>query len=234
MKAPKKDPNDKSYVREMFDEIAKRYDFLNHALSGFQDIFWRRACCQEIQHFNPGRRLLDLCGGTGDFAVTYEKFNGKQDIAILGDFSYKMLKGAVNKNTSAIPIQLDAMKLPFNNASFDVVLNGFGMRNVPNVKEALKESARVLDNGGYLQILEFFSPKNTFNKFFYKKIAPLFIPIMGAFFSKKDAYEYLVNSILNFFSVDEFIKLAQENGFELVCKKTCFWGVAYRVLLRKK
>lgn len=223
----------KSPVRKMFDEIANRYDFLNHTLSCFQDIRWRRACCREIRKMKPGRRLLDLCGGTGDFAVTYEKFNGTQETAILGDFSYGMLQGASGKKTSAKPVQLDAMKMPFHDGSFDVILNGFGMRNVPDACGALQESARVLSDGGYLQVLEFFSPRNRFNSFFYKKLAPLFIPVLGAFFSKRDAYEYLVNSVLRFLPVDEFVKLAEENGFELVHVKPCFWGVAYRVLLRR-
>jgi len=230
----KKDPNDKSYVRAMFDEISGRYDFLNHSLSCFQDILWRRACCRELHRMKPGKRLLDLCGGTGDFAVTYEKFNGKQDVAVLGDFSYGMLQGAEGKPTSAKPVQLDAMKMPFADSSFDVVLNGFGMRNLPNAELGLKESNRVLSDDGYLQILEFFAPRNCFNKFFYKVLAPLFIPIMGAVFSKHDAYEYLVNSVLNFLPVDEFVKQAEKNGFELVHVKPCFWGVAYRVLLKKR
>ena len=241
-KSQRKDPNDKSYVRKMFDEIANRYDFLNHTLSCFQDVLWRRACCRDIRkillrddalgHVH-GRRLLDLCGGTGDFAVTYERFNGMQDVAVLGDFSHGMLMGANGKNTSAVPIQLDAMRLPFAGESFDVILNGFGMRNVPDVDLALRESVRVLSDCGYLQVLEFFSPRNIFNRFFYKVLAPLFIPVLGAVFSKRDAYEYLVNSVLNFVTVEEFVDRACNNGFELVHAKPCFFGVAYRVLLRK-
>ncbi|MCQ2054366.1 MAG: ubiquinone/menaquinone biosynthesis methyltransferase [Fibrobacter sp.] len=222
-----------SPVRKMFDGIASRYDFLNHFLSCGQDVLWRRACCRELRAVKPGKRLLDLCGGTGDFAVTYEKFNGRQDVAILGDFSYGMLCGAEGKKTSAVPVQLDAMKMPFADGAFDVVLNGFGMRNLPDACAGLKESARVLADGGYLQILEFFSPRNAFNKFFYKKLAPLFIPVLGAFFSKREAYEYLVNSVLRFLPVEDFVKLAEKNGFELVHVKPCFWGVAYRVLLRR-
>lgn len=232
-RSQKKDPKDKSYVRAMFDEIANRYDFLNHSLSCFQDVFWRRACCRELRAVKSGKRLLDLCGGTGDFAVTYEKYNGTPDVAILGDFSFGMLQGSAGKKTCAKPVQLDAMKMPFADCAFDVILNGFGMRNLPNTCGGLRESARVLNDGGYLQILEFFSPRNTFNKFFYKVLAPLFIPVMGAFFSKRDAYEYLVNSVLQFLPVADFVKLAEENGFELVHVKPCFFGVAYRVLLRK-
>ena len=223
-----------SPVRKMFDGIANRYDFLNHFLSCGQDILWRRACCREIRRLRPGKRLLDLCGGTGDFAVTYEKFNGVQDVAILGDFSYGMLKGAAGKKTAAVPVQLDAMKMPFADGAFDVILNGFGMRNLPDAEGGLKESARVLSAGGYLQVLEFFSPRNVFNRFFYKVLAPLFIPVLGAFFSKRDAYEYLVNSIIRFLPVKDFVALAERNGFELVHVKPCFFGVAYRVLLRRK
>jgi len=223
-----------SPVRKMFDGIANRYDFLNHFLSCGQDILWRRTCCREIRRLRPGKRLLDLCGGTGDFAVTYEKFNGVQDVAILGDFSYGMLKGAAGKNTAAVPVQLDAMKMPFADGAFDVILNGFGMRNLPDAEGGLKESARVLSAGGYLQVLEFFSPRNVFNEFFYKVLAPLFIPVLGAVFSKRDAYEYLVNSVLRFLPVKGFVALAERNGFELVHVKPCFFGVAYRVLLRRK
>ena len=223
-----------SPVRKMFDEIANRYDFLNHALSCFQDILWRRSCCRELKKMNPGKRLLDLCGGTGDFAVTYEAFNGTPDVAVLGDFSYGMLKGAAGKKTVARPVQLDAMKMPFGDASFDVILNGFGMRNLPNAEAGLKESARVLVDGGYLQVLEFFSPRGVFNKFFYKRLAPLFIPVLGAFFSKREAYEYLVNSVLRFLPVNDFVALAESNGFELVHVKPCFFGVAFRVLLRRR
>ena len=222
-----------SPVRKMFDGIAGRYDFLNHFLSCGQDILWRRACCRELRQVRPGKRLLDLCGGTGDFAVTYEKFNGKSDVAVLGDFSYGMLKGAAGKRLSAVPVQLDAMKMPFGDASFDVILNGFGMRNLPDAEDGLRESARVLSAGGYLQVLEFFSPRNPFNRFFYKKLAPLFIPVLGAFFSKREAYEYLVNSVLRFLPVADFVDLARQNGFELVHVKPCFFGVAYRVLLRR-
>ena len=224
----------KSSVRKMFDEIANRYDFLNHTLSCFQDILWRRSCCRELKRQNPGKRLLDLCGGTGDFAVTYEKFNGKPDIAVLGDFSFGMLKGAAGKKMTAGPVQLDAMQMPFDDASFDVVLNGFGMRNLPDAEGGLRESARVLTAGGYLQVLEFFSPRNAFNKFFYRRLAPLFIPVLGAFFSKREAYEYLVNSVLRFLPVADFVTLAEKNGFELVHVKPCFFGVAYRVLLRRR
>lgn len=224
-----------SPVRKMFDDISKRYDFLNHALSCFRDVSWRRACCRELKRLHPGMRLLDLCGGTGDFAATFEKIVGKPQSAILGDFSFGMLSYSRNKKTSAHPVQLDAMQMPFRDATFDVILNGFGMRNLPDAENGLKESFRVLAPGGYLMVLEFFSPKNFFNTFFYKKLAPLFIPIVGAFFSgKRSAYEYLVRSIIRFLPVTDFARLAEKVGFEVVHVKSCDFGIAYRVLLRKR
>ena len=90
-------------------------------------------------------------------------------------------------------------------------------------------------SGGYLVILEFFSPRNRFNAFFYKKLAPLFIPFLGAFFSKKrSAYEYLLDSIRRFLSVEDFLKLAENSGFEVLSCKACDFGIAYRIILQKK
>ncbi len=218
----------------MFDGIACRYDFLNHFLSCGQDILWRRYCCRQLKRLEAGRRLLDLCGGTGDFAVTYEKLCVKPDVAVLGDFSFGMLKGAAGKNTVATPVQLDAMRIPFADTSFDVVLNGFGMRNVPDARGALQESFRVLTSGGYLCVLEFFAPRNLFNRFFYGCLAPVFIPLLGAFFSgKKDAYEYLVNSIKRFLPVRDFCRMAEECGFQVVKVKSFNGGISYGVFLRK-
>lgn len=218
----------------MFDGIASRYDFLNHFLSCGQDILWRRYCCRRLKKYNAGCRLLDLCGGTGDFAVCYEKLCTKSDVAVLGDFSFGMLKGASGKKTGAIPVQLDAMRIPFADASFDVVLNGFGMRNVPDARGALQESYRVLAPGGNLCVLEFFAPRNLFNRFFYGILAPVFIPLLGAFFSgKKEAYEYLVNSIKRFLPVKDFCLMAEECGFKVEKVKSFNGGISYGVFLRK-
>ena len=260
----------KSPVRKMFDGIASRYDFLNHFLSCYQDVLWRRYCCKNLKkmimaddadtasrnapgsvsamgtaHDSDGTarkvRLLDLCGGTGDFANTFRKiFEGRcadkfnVNPAVIGDFSFGMLSEVKPKKIDAFAVQLDAMKMSFAENQFDVILNGFGMRNVPDARGALMESYRVLDAGGYLCVLEFFSPRNLFNKFFYKVLAPLFIPVMGAFFSgKRDAYEYLVNSIIRFLPVDKFCEMAKECGFEVKKVKMFDGGISFGVFLRK-
>ena len=82
-------------------------------------------------------------------------------------------------------------------------------------------------------MLEFFSPRNVFNKFFYNRLAPLFIPVLGAFFSTRDAYEYLVNSIIRFLPVDQFCKMAEECGFEVKQVKMFDGGISFGVFLHK-
>lgn len=224
-----------SPIRKMFDDISLRYDFLNHTLSCFRDISWRNSCCKELKQLNPGKRVLDLCGGTGDFINTYHKHFGQTEKSILGDFSFGMLSCAKKKNIQTTPIQLDAMKMPFGENTFDVVLNGFGMRNLPDTEIGLKEAYRVLSPSGFLVVLDFFSPRNKFNTFFYKRLAPLFIPFLGAFFSKKrSAYEYLLSSIQKFLTVKNFLDLAENNGFKVVLEKPCDFGIAYRIILQKE
>ena len=159
----------KSPVRKMFDGIASRYDFLNHFLSCYQDVLWRRYCCKRLKKMMAAGmlaeksidemplsklqdemprdlnkvRLLDLCGGTGDFANTFRKIfesgcvcarDFVVDSAVIGDFSYGMLAEVKPKKIDAHAVQLDAMKMPFAERQFDVILNGFGMRNVPDAQ----------------------------------------------------------------------------------------------------
>ncbi len=223
-------------IRDMFNEIAHRYDFLNHTLSLFRDFAWRRACCRNLSRRIPAHsRVLDLCGGTGDFALSFKKYAGEASLMAVGDFSEQMLLKAKEKSNAYFPVELDAGNIPFRDSSFDVVLNGFGMRNVSDLSCVFREVHRVLACGGYFTTLEFFRPDHIANRFFYQVLAPLFIPVVGAFFSgKKEAYLYLVKSVRNFVTVSEYVKLAETCGFEKVAVKACDAGIAYQVLLRKK
>lgn len=222
-------------IREMFNEIAHRYDFLNHTLSCFRDTAWRKACCKALRRrVKKGVKVLDLCGGTGDFAFCFKRYAENDSQITVGDFSEKMLLKAKEKSSDYTVLQLDALEMPFRDSSFDVVLNGFGMRNIPDLTLGLQEVHRVLSPGGYFSTLEFFGPDRLTNRFFYNILAPVFIPIVGAFFSgKKEAYAYLVDSIRNFVTVSEYVKISETLGFEWVEVRACDGGIAYRVLLRK-
>ncbi|MDR0516089.1 MAG: ubiquinone/menaquinone biosynthesis methyltransferase [Fibromonadaceae bacterium] len=220
-------------IREMFDKIHKRYDLLNHLMSAGRDAAWRRKCCKKLPK-KENAVVLDLCGGTGDFSIACKKILGTAKFSIVGDFAGKMLSVAAKKNASLIPIQMDATQIPFADNSVDIVLNGFGMRNIQNLDLAFSEAFRVLKQGGYFATLEFFKPEKTIPKLFYQRVAPLAIPFIGMIFSKRNAYRYLVLSILNFLNTKEYVAKARLAGFALHWAKALDFGLAHIVLLEKK
>lgn len=225
----------KAPIQKMFDSIADCYDFLNHTLSLFRDVAWRKHSVRLLKNRAPKDcKLLDLCGGTGDFSKTYSKELGVPQLSVVGDFSYAMLSKVNAKSKELISVQLDATKTPFIDQSFDVILNAFGMRNLLDTAQGLEEVQRLLKPKGYFLTLEFFSPIDVFSRFFYKILAPLFIPFLGSIFSKKkEAYEYLVRSVLQFLSVKEYQDLAERLNFQCVSIKKMDMGIAYAVLLQK-
>jgi demethylmenaquinone methyltransferase/2-methoxy-6-polyprenyl-1,4-benzoquinol methylase len=219
-------------VQDMFDSIAGKYDFLNHFLSGGRDLVWRKKSVARLPQNQQGR-ALDLCGGTGDFMQALHKQHPDLQ-GLVGDFSIEMMAVGKEKYPDFEWAQVDAQSTPFYNDRFQVVLNGFGMRNLDSLEKGIVEALRVTDGGGYFLTLEFFRPEKGFARFFYNVMAPLFIPLFGFLFSKKKAaYEYLVNSIRGFVSVDEYTDLCQQAGWEVVESISCDFGIAWGVLLRK-
>ncbi|MCL2260567.1 MAG: ubiquinone/menaquinone biosynthesis methyltransferase [Fibromonadales bacterium] len=217
-------------IREMFDRIHKRYDLLNHLMSAGRDVAWRKKCVERLPQ-KDNAVVLDLCGGTGDFAVTYNKM--RKGTILVGDFSEKMLGVAVRKNPDLKFIQMDATQISIADSSVDIVLNGFGMRNIWNLDTAFSEAHRVLKGGGCFATLEFFKPDKTVSKLFYHRIAPLALPFAGMIFSKRNAYRYLVLSILNFITAKEYALKAKNTGFSLKCIKALDGGLAHIVILEK-
>jgi demethylmenaquinone methyltransferase/2-methoxy-6-polyprenyl-1,4-benzoquinol methylase len=218
-------------VQQMFDRIAVRYDFLNRFLSLRHDVSWRRKACRLA---GPARSVLDLCGGTGDFLLSYQKIWGSPNVGLIGDFSAGMLSVAQQKAPQLWTAQLDALQIPCRDSSFDLVLCGFGMRNLDRLDAGLAEVARVLKPGGRLVVLEFFKPQNVWTKFFYGVLAPLFIPIAGALFSgRREAYEYLVRSVRKFSTVDEFVRIASAQGLQKQLCQALDGGVAHLVVVEK-
>jgi len=220
-------------IREMFDQIHKRYDLLNHLMSAGRDIAWRKTCCKKLNQ-REGAVVLDLCGGTGDFSLACKKIWGEPKLSIAGDFAGKMLGVAAQKDANLKLVQMDAMQIPLANGSVDIVLNGFGMRNIPHLDLVFNEVFRVLKPGGCFATLDFFKPEKTVPKLFYRKIAPLAIPFAGMMFSKRNAYRYLVLSILSFITAKEYAAKARKAGFTLRCINALDFGLAHIVLLEKK
>jgi demethylmenaquinone methyltransferase/2-methoxy-6-polyprenyl-1,4-benzoquinol methylase len=134
-------------VREMFDEISPRYDFLNHVLSMNVDRlwWWRTARTFRSVLRRPGARALDLCCGTGDMATALRRESDEATI-VGADFSRGMLARGQRKFSSSViaAVEADALQLPFPDRSFDLVVSAFGFRNLANYDAGLREIYRVL------------------------------------------------------------------------------------------
>jgi demethylmenaquinone methyltransferase/2-methoxy-6-polyprenyl-1,4-benzoquinol methylase len=204
-------------VKEIFSTITGRYDFLNHFLSLRRDIVWRRFAIKKMVFFKT-KRFLDIACGTGDLSINACLKN--HDVSVTGvDLVYPMVKAADDKakkkNLSGRLnlIQGNAIQLPFGENSFDVTAMAFGIRNIPQKAEALKEMLRVTVPGGQIMILEMTFIQNRFFKLFYYIYLNFLLPLMAKIFSKNAAaYHYLADSIMNFPSPEEFAAIMQDAG----------------------
>src|SRR4051794_36704083 len=187
-------------VREMFGAIAQRYDLANHALSCGFDFYWRKRAAQIVAEWRP-KDILDLATGTGDLALVFQK-RFPEVIVTAADLSNKMLEVARRKGVKRT-VLADAMKLPFEAQSFDVVTIAFGLRNLPDWKGALAEMKRVIRPGGHLVVLDFSLPQLSILRAMYRVYLHRITPLLGAMITGvKSAYEYLGDSIEEFPSGD--------------------------------
>ena len=218
-------------VQEMFDRISGRYDALNRVLSARRDLSWRRTA---VGMLPPGHgRILDLCGGTGDFLLAARSGNRAAPNSVVADFARGMMLPLPSKGL-APGIQADALHLPFRDGSFDAVLCGFGMRNLDDLGSGVREVFRALRPGGTFVTLEYFRPGTVVSRTFYGAIAPLLIPAAGRVFgSSREAYEYLVRSIRRFAPVEGYGTLLGDSGFETPRIVSLDFGLCHAVAARK-
>lgn len=194
-----------SRIRQMFGNIAPRYDLLNHLLSLNIDRYWRwrtTRLCPPIGS-DP---ILDVCTGTGDLALAYDRAANHQIDIVGSDFCFPMLKPAIRKAESRKVsdrvrfIEADTQQLPFPDNQFQITSVAFGLRNVTNTDRGLAEMVRVTRPGGRVAILEFSRPKNFFfgglYRFYFKKILPTVGQMVSR--SKDQAYNYLPASVMEF------------------------------------
>jgi demethylmenaquinone methyltransferase/2-methoxy-6-polyprenyl-1,4-benzoquinol methylase len=194
-------PRDKAkYVRKMFDDIAPRYDLLNSLLSAGTHHKWR-SFATRCAAVGPGNTVLDLCSGTGDWAVLLKRAVGGGGQVVGADFSLPMLRSGDQKyRTSQIErAQADAVRLPFAGNIFDAVTVAFGIRNVSEIEKACVEITRVLKPGGRMVCLEFAEPHPGLFKTFYSLHSRYIMPRLGGAVSgRSDAYTYLPESVARF------------------------------------
>lgn len=195
---------DPTAVESMFSRIAGRYDLLNRTLSMGIDQRWRKRVVREAGDL-AGKQVVDVCTGTGDLAVAL----GRAGAQVIGaDFTHAMLLHAPAKVKGEEPVtfvQGDALRLPLPTDSVDLATVAFGIRNVADRMEGLREMARVVRPGGRVMVLEFSTPPGAIFGWIYRTYFTKVLPRIGRFVSKdKEAYDYLPESVLAWPKADEF------------------------------
>lgn len=215
-------------IKEMFDSIADRYDFLNNLISLGQHKKIKKHTVKSLP-LQKESKVLDLCCGTGDIAILLsESFDKKIGITAV-DFSENMLDIAMKrakKHTNIAFIQGDAFNLPFSDEEFDAVFISFGLRNLPDLRKAVIEMKRVLKTGGYLVNLDTGKPQGFFAVLFDLYFFNL-VPLLGK------AYRYLPESTRNFPPQDKLVELFYELGFKEVKNHNYIFGAIARQIARK-
>ena len=206
------------WVREMFADVAPRYDLLNHLLSFNIDRVWRRTLLTSLAPVlaNPDAAVLDLCCGTGD--VMLDLARGSQARIIGADFCHPMLLAAQRKTLQrralAQLFEADALRLPLADHSLDALSIAFGYRNLTGYQEALEEFHRVLKPGGMLAILEFSHPRAALTRVAYGFYSRAILPLVGGLISgSRQAYSYLPESIRKFPKADVLEHMLKTAGF---------------------
>lgn len=218
-------------VREMFSNIAPRYDMLNHVLSLNVDRYWWWRTARRFRHIvrRGDASVLDLCCGTGDMTFALFRQAGAGGASIVGaDFAHPMLVRATQKS-AGLPIQwveADALQMPFADARFNLVTSAFGFRNLANYDAGLREIHRVLGADGEVAILDFGEPKGLLGKlyrFYFRHVLPAIGTVLSGV---KGPYAYLPASVARFPQPQEMLTRMRSAGFHEVNYTPYTFGVA--------
>lgn len=220
----------KEQVADMFNNISKKYDLLNHVLSMGIDITWRKKAISLLKKDQP-KLILDIATGTGDFAIEALALNPDKVVGV--DISEGMLaegrkKLAKKKLEDRIELQLgDSEKLLFEENKFDAVIVSFGVRNFENLEKGLSDMYRVLRPGGKTVIVEFSKPKKFPMKQAYNFYFKYILPKIGKVVSKDDdAYTYLPESVQAFPDGKDFLGILEQVGFKNTTCKPLTFGIS--------
>lgn len=220
----------KEAVKEIFNDIAPKYDLLNHFLSLNIDKRWRR---KAIGYIRPGEKgeLLDVACGTGDFSIAAYRAGVQKVTGI--DISANMVAIGQKKVdnlglTPHITLQAgDSEQIEFEDEHFDVVTVAFGVRNFEHLEAGLREMQRVLKKGGKVVILEFSMPEHFPMKQLYKFYFRHILPVLGGWISgNKGAYTYLPESVMKFPQGQAFLDILKGGGFEQATQRKLTFGIA--------
>ncbi len=207
-----------TYVEETFDSIAKNYDLMNSLMSMGMDKRWRRFTVKRVGA-KPGMHMLDVCCGTGQLSMELSKAVGSEGKVTGIDFSKNMIEIAkTSLRQSANPgqiqfVQGDAMKLPFPDQSYDGATVGWGLRNLPDLRQGIREMVRVVKPGAKVVSLDMGKPSLPVFKQVYWLYFKRIVPLMGKIWAKKaSAYQYLFDSAREFPPQAELAQIFTECG----------------------
>ena len=219
--------NNERLVKKVFQDVFDKYDLMNDLMSLGIHRLWKK----NFMHWlNPQKNttLIDVASGTGDIAQLYlNKINYKGYVCCVDenkgmlDLNKRKFKGNVNVKWFCN----SAEKLPFKNNHFDYYTISFGMRNVSNLNNALKEAYRVLKPGGRFLCLEFSKVKNDIVNKFYKTYSKSIPKIGKLIVGKSEPYEYLINSIDEFYSQKDFFEQLKKHNFTNVSYRDLSGGI---------
>lgn len=220
----------KEQVRNMFNRIAGKYDFLNHFLSLGIDIYWRKRLVNLLKKNQP-QTILDIATGTGDLAIAISKKLPQAQI-IGADISEKMLEVGQKKilkkklQDRIVLEEGDSEALKYDDQYFDAVTVAFGVRNYENLDHGLAEMYRVTKTHGKVFILEFSKPTVFPVKQLYNFYFTSILPLLGKGVSKdQSAYTYLPESVRSFPDGSDFLNHLEKAGYKKVNYITLSFGI---------
>src|SRR5438874_3287109 len=206
-------------IRRMFGQVAPTYDLLNHLLSLNIDHYWRRRTTRLVPPRGDAP-ILDLCTGTGDLALAYDRAAGGKVPIVAADFCHPMLARATAKTEQAGAaervrvVEADAQRLPFPDDTFQITCVAFGLRNVTDTDRGLAEMVRVTRPGGRVAVLEFSKPRHWLFGRAYRFYFRHLLPRVGQCCSRSPdaAYHYLPASVLEFPDYEALLKRMDSHG----------------------
>ena len=203
-------------VRGVFDSVAPSYDLMNDLMSLGMHRAWK-AYTNLVANLQPGQRVLDIAGGTGDLSQAFARKVGPSGVVVHTDINFQMLRTGRDRLLDAgcvLPtLVCDAEKLPFADGQFDLVSVGFGLRNMTHKDLALAEMNRVLKSGGKLMVLEFSKVAQPLEKA-YDWYSFKVLPMLGKLVARDEAsYRYLAESIRMHPGQEELKAMMKKAGF---------------------
>jgi demethylmenaquinone methyltransferase / 2-methoxy-6-polyprenyl-1,4-benzoquinol methylase len=219
-------------VLQHFNSVAQHYDFMNSLLSFGIHHLWKRTAVRML-NLNPGDRVLDVCGGTGDLAILAAGDTGSDGRVIVYDINRAMMQAGLHKVTRKDIedriryVQGNAESISFPDRHFEAAMVGFGIRNVTNMKQGFEEMYRVLKPGGKMMCLEFSKPTFLPFRWLYDIYSFYIMPFLGELIAgSRKAYTHLPESIRMFPLPDELSELLKEIGFSQITYKKLTNGIA--------